>query len=126
MSEHRTSHLSEAELERLRNVLSRKRDQLLAAQAAGERDRRGITEREIEPNDSGDIAEGIIEQDTALRLAAFDAPLLADVERALAKLEAGTYGLSEDSGTPIPLDRLEAVPWARRTAQEEERRRHGA
>jgi DnaK suppressor protein len=44
---------------------------------------------------------------------------LAAVERAEARLAAGTYGLSVESGKPIPDERLEAVPTAERTAEEE-------
>src|SRR5438128_10154732 len=44
---------------------------------------------------------------------------LAAVERAEARLAAGTYGLSIESGTPIPDERLEAIPSAERTAEEE-------
>jgi DnaK suppressor protein len=44
---------------------------------------------------------------------------LAAVERAEARLAAGTYGLSTESGTPIPDERLEAVPTAERTVEEE-------
>ncbi len=36
-----------------------------------------------------------------------------EVERALAKLQDGRYGVSEKSGAPIPYARLAAVPWAR-------------
>jgi len=43
------------------------------------------------------------------------------VERAEARLAAGTYGLSIESGAPIPDERLEAVPTAERTAAEEAR-----
>jgi DnaK suppressor protein len=46
---------------------------------------------------------------------------LAAVERAEARLAAGTYGLSIESGRPIPDERLEAVPTAERTAEEEAR-----
>jgi len=46
---------------------------------------------------------------------------LAAVERAEARLAAGTYGLSVESGQPIPDERLEAVPTAERTAEEEAR-----
>lgn len=46
---------------------------------------------------------------------------LAAVERAEARLAAGTYGLSIESGRRIPDDRLEAVPTAERTAEEEAR-----
>jgi DnaK suppressor protein len=48
---------------------------------------------------------------------------LAAVERAEARLAAGTYGLSVESGKPIPDERLEAVPTAERTVEEEARRR---
>jgi RNA polymerase-binding transcription factor len=44
---------------------------------------------------------------------------LAAVERAEARLAAGTYGLSIESGEPIPDERLEAIPTAERTIAEE-------
>jgi len=46
---------------------------------------------------------------------------LEAVERAERRLEEGSYGLSVESGEPIPDGRLEAVPWAERTAQEQSR-----
>jgi DnaK suppressor protein len=49
---------------------------------------------------------------------------LAAVERAEARLAAGTYGLSVESGEPIPDARLEAVPTAERTIEEQRIYRH--
>ncbi len=46
---------------------------------------------------------------------------LATVERAEARLAAGTYGFSIESGEPIPDERLEALPTAERTAEEQGR-----
>jgi DnaK suppressor protein len=46
---------------------------------------------------------------------------LAAIARAEERLEAGKYGLSVESGEPIPDERLEAVPWAERTAEEQSR-----
>ena len=46
---------------------------------------------------------------------------LAGVERAEQRLADGTYGLSIESGEPIPDERLEARPTAERTAAEQER-----
>jgi DnaK suppressor protein len=46
---------------------------------------------------------------------------LGEVDRALQKIEEGTYGLSDDSGEPIPRGRLEAVPEAIRTVEEQQR-----
>jgi len=47
---------------------------------------------------------------------------LAAVERAEERLAAGTYGLSIESGRPIPDERLEAIPTAELTADEERAR----
>jgi DnaK suppressor protein len=46
---------------------------------------------------------------------------LAAVERAEQRLAAGTYGLSIESGEPIPDERLEAEPTAERTTEEQAR-----
>src|ERR671924_2041538 len=47
---------------------------------------------------------------------------LAAVERAEQRLAAGTYGLSVESGRPIPDERLELLPAAELTAEEERAR----
>ncbi len=46
---------------------------------------------------------------------------LAAIERAEKRIEQGSYGRSIESGEPIPDARLEAIPWAERTAEEEQR-----
>jgi DnaK suppressor protein len=48
---------------------------------------------------------------------------LAALERAERRLREGTYGLSVESGEPIPDERLEARPAAELTADEERARR---
>jgi DnaK suppressor protein len=50
---------------------------------------------------------------------------LEALERAEARLAAGTYGLSVESGEPIPDERLEAFPLAERTVEEERRFQRG-
>jgi DnaK suppressor protein len=50
---------------------------------------------------------------------------LAAVERAEARLEQGRYGLSIESGVPIPDERLEQIPTAERTVEEEQRYERG-
>jgi DnaK suppressor protein len=58
-----------------------------------------------EEEDSGDVAEQLRER-------------LAAIDRALARIEAGNYGLSVLSGKPIPDERLEADPAAELTVDE--------
>jgi RNA polymerase-binding transcription factor DksA len=60
--------------------------------------------------DSGQVAA---EQGESRVLAASLADQLTDVERALAKLEDGTYGKCEVCGDPIAEPRLEAMPATR-------------
>ena len=69
------------------------------------------TELFEEERDAG-LAEGLREE-------------LAAVERAEQRLMQGTFGLSVESGEPIPDDRLEAMPWAERTVEEQARYDHG-
>jgi len=48
------------------------------------------------------------------------------LERAERRLAAGTYGLSIESGKRIPDERLEALPTAERTVEEERALERGA
>ncbi len=52
--------------------------------------------------------ERIAQVDAAKKLDA----KLRDVERALAKLDEGTYGVCDGCGGPIGAERVEAIPWA--------------
>jgi DnaK suppressor protein len=53
-------------------------------------------------------------------LVARNALRLARIERALRKMEEGTYGFSDATGKAIPLDRLEAIPDAIFTVEEQD------
>jgi RNA polymerase-binding transcription factor len=54
--------------------------------------------------------------------AATDASLLAQVRAALARVNAGTFGLCEVDGEPIDAKRLEALPWTPYCAKHQEER----
>jgi DnaK suppressor protein len=69
--------------------------------------------------DSANLASDLFQDELDEGLADDLREELASLERAEARLAAGTYGLSIESGKPIPDDRLEAVPTAERTAEEE-------
>jgi DnaK suppressor protein len=47
---------------------------------------------------------------------------LGALERAERRLAEGSYGFSVESGEPIPDARLEKIPWAERTVEEQARR----
>jgi DnaK suppressor protein len=77
-----------------------------------------------EPNDNedpGNLASDLYQEELDQGLANDLREDLAAVERAEARLAAGTYGLSIESGEPIPDERLEILPTAERTVAEEAR-----
>jgi DnaK suppressor protein len=67
-----------------------------------------------------DDAQKLAMLETEGNLVSRDLERLSRVERALRKIEEGTYGFSDVSGKPIPEARLEATPDAINTVQEQE------
>ena len=105
--------------ERARDLLARERARVERglAELAEREDADELSHLDQHPGDYAtelfdrELAEGVIEQ---LR------EELAAIERAERRLDEGTYGRSVVSGKPIPDERLEAIPWAERTAEEQE------
>ncbi len=75
--------------------------------------------------DSGDVAPELLETEIDVGVEASLREELAAIERAEGRLAEGTYGLSVESGEPIPDARLQAVPWAERTVEEQGRLESG-
>ncbi len=73
-------------------------------------------------NDQADHASDLAEDELEVGLADELQERLAAIGRAEERLANGTYGVSISSGEPIPDGRLEAVPWAELTVDEEQRR----
>ena len=69
----------------------------------------------------GDEGSELFEQERDAGLAERLRDELAAVERAEQRLASGTYGVSVESGEPIPEARLEAMPTAERTVEEQAR-----
>jgi DnaK suppressor protein len=103
--------------------VSKLHDRLLAERSRLEGSEEALTsvrETRERSADQMDEAEASLVQHEALGRAAHDRSHSQLVERAIQKVEAGTYGVSELSGEPIGFARLQAVPWARFTAAEQE------
>jgi DnaK suppressor protein len=74
---------------------------------------------ETDGNDPANLASELYQEELDEGLAEDLRAELAAVQRAEARLAAGTYGFSIVSGEPIPDERLEAVPTAELTVEEE-------
>jgi DnaK suppressor protein len=70
------------------------------------------------PGDFADSGRPLTEEGDAEPVTAQLRDRLSTIDRALARLESGTYGRSVLSGKPIPEQRLEADPAAELTIEE--------
>ncbi len=84
---------------------------------------RAEEEEDFTQHDSGDMSQSLFTRQVDATVEQQVERRLENVERALQKMDEGTYGLSDESGEPIPKGRLEAVPEAVRTVEEQERYR---
>ncbi len=75
----------------------------------------------VDPHEAADVGGDLFDEELALGQAERLREELDAIERAERRLDDGTYGISVDSGEPIPDARLEAIPWAERTAEEQAR-----
>lgn len=75
-----------------------------------------------EAKEPEDDAQDMAQNELDINLDVVEDRRLRAIERALEKIDEGTYGLSDASGDPIPKARLEAMPEALLTIQEEEAR----
>jgi DnaK suppressor protein len=104
--------------EHARQLLARERERIEQAIAELSEEDEQVVAEQGEPGEMG--SEELYEKELDTGLAEDLAEQLAAVEGAEARLAAGTYGLSVDSGQPIPDARLEALPAAERTVEEEQ------
>lgn len=73
------------------------------------------------PQDFEETAVDFLETQQEQSVMVNEQALLTEVQRALKRIEEGTYGRCVDCGKPIPEKRLEAIPWAARCVEDEER-----
>ena len=105
--------------ERATELLAKERARIEQSLAAIEREGPLEGDSKVEP---GDLDDEDLYQDEYNEGRADDfRRQLQAVERAEARLADGTYGLSVESGKPIPDGRLEAFPTAERTVEEQDR-----
>src|ERR1041385_1084207 len=97
------------EEKRYRDILERKRDELLTTIPSR-------TPASEPGSKSGDwIDQSSQESDVHVRLALkqTDSKVLRAIEEAIHRLDHGTYGICMDCENEIPSPRLDAVPWTR-------------
>jgi DnaK suppressor protein len=118
-----TSRLDPAFLARQKRRLTGLRQKMLQVRR-GEEDAGASANAEThdQAREFEDDAQKLTTLELEGNLEAADDDRLSNIERALQKIADGTYGLSDASGAPIPIERLEAAPEALYTLAEQETR----
>lgn len=98
---------------RLRDRLMRERAELLAQMVALDATAVvGLWRDSGYDDDYADTGSATFERERAQSLALNARRILAQIDDALKRMEAGTYGLCERCAQPIEFERLEALPYA--------------
>lgn len=117
----KSPRLDAAYLEKKGRQLKQLREQLRSTTAAAEAEESGIeTETNLQAHEYEDDAQKLDMLEKTGNLVRRDLDRLARVERALKKIDEGTYGYSDISGQRIPDGRLDATPEAINTLAEQE------
>ena len=73
------------------------------------------------PIHMADVGSDAYDQDLKLGMAASERKRIRDIEDALIRIRKKTYGVCQLTGTPIPVPRLRAKPWAKYTKESAEK-----
>lgn len=124
----RKSPFSSEQLAKYREILVKKREELVG-------DVSNMEEEALRGGGSGSLSHvpqhmaeqgsEAYDQSLSLDLAAADRRLIKEIDDAITRIDAGTFGICEYTGKPIRVERLNELPWARysiEAARELERR----
>lgn len=108
-------HLAAADIERFRQMLLRKRQEIAGNVSEIEGEALDASDGDISnmPTHMADAGTDSYEQEFALGLMDSERRLLREIDDALEHFEQKTYGTCKATGAPISKARLEAKPWAK-------------
>jgi DnaK suppressor protein len=118
-----TSRLDTTFLEQQKRRLTALRQEILSIRQRQQGEQKSVnTELSGQARDYEDDAQRLAALELQDNLVVHDDERLSNIERALQKIDEGTYGVSAASGKPIPLERLKAFPEALYTEEEQRQR----
>lgn len=105
--------LSKGDLESYREILTQLRREVSGDISSLEADAFSTDGDRLSVDNPADIGSESFAQEFSLELLQRDEATLAEIDEALGRVKAGTFGLCEGCEEPIPKVRLNAVPHAR-------------
>jgi DnaK suppressor protein len=79
----------------------------------------------FQDNHLGDVATATFDREMASTLEDNSNHVLGEIDEALARIDAGTFGTCQACGGPIGEDRLEALPWATLCIEDKRKQERG-
>ena len=98
------------EAARREDAAAQQADELAAEAEQLAREREAGDTQFDEESGEGDTVN--VERERDLLLSASARQVVEEIDEALARMKKGTYGVCKYAGRKIPLERLEAIPWA--------------
>lgn len=99
--------MDKKKLEKYRALLEESRKELMGASVNDEE-----PDQESHGRDQADLATVAEMRETMLALSKAEREQIREIDEAMARIEAGTYGTCVECNTPIPEKRLKALPHA--------------
>jgi RNA polymerase-binding protein DksA len=109
----RKSPFGKADIEHFKKLLLERRRRILGTVQGMEEEALKASDQDFSVDHMADHGSDNFEQDFTLALVESERRELIEIDRALQRIEHGTYGICEGTGEPIPKPRLEAIPHAR-------------
>ena len=108
-------HLTATEVKRFRSILLAKRIEILGDMICMEDEtlRKERSDLSNLPFHMADAGTDNYEMENTLGLMDSERRLIGEIDDALERIEQGSYGICQGTGSPIPRARLQAQPWAR-------------
>lgn len=117
--------LTEKQLAHFKDMLLAEKKRIEDDRAAYVQEDRAESEEEsgetsVAGNAHGDVASNLFDRERDRAATENMDRLLTKIERALVKMDEGTYGFSDIDGMPIPVARLKIAPYAVTTVEQED------
>jgi len=109
----KSTPFAKSDLDHFRKLLIERRRRILNTVQGMEEEALKAADQDFSVDHMADHGSDNFEQDFTLSLVESERRELYEIDRALGRIEQGTYGICEGTGTPIPRPRLEAIPYAR-------------
>jgi RNA polymerase-binding protein DksA len=110
--------LSKSDLQYFRNLLLERRREIIGDMGSMESEAfKGGSNLSNMPIHMADVGTDNFEQEFTLGLIESERQTLREIQEALVRIDAGSYGICQGTGKLIPRVRLEAVPWAKYTIE---------